>query len=98
MNTVDAFNAKRVAEKGGAIIVVHGVRTIEAVNTVSDYIKELPLDTIQNDMLISLLKDQLLVTEHEAFMQGFVACMDVIQGCGLNAAMDKVIKARDINE
>jgi hypothetical protein len=91
------FITKREVEKEGTIIIDHGVRTLEAVKAVSDYVRELPLSTKQNDSLISLLKDQLLITEHEAFMQGFVACLDEIQGCGLNVAMDKVVKSADIN-
>lgn len=90
------FIAKREVQKEGVITINHGAHTLEAVKEVSDYIKELPLDTKQIDTLISLLKDRLLIAEHEAFMQGFIACIDEIQGCGLNVAMDKEVMAAEV--
>ena len=80
-----------------SIVIDHGIRTLEAVLDVSDYIKDLPLSTQHNDTLVSLFKSLLLTAEHESFMQGFTACMDKIQGCGLKAAMDMKVKITDID-
>lgn len=101
INTSDAgniipFTAKREAEKEGTIVITHGMHTLEATKAVSDYIKDLLLESKQSDTLINLLKEQLLIAEREAFVQGFTACMDEIQGCGLNAAMDKGVMAAEI--
>lgn len=97
INTSDAgniipFTAKREAEKEGTIVITHGMHTLEATKAVSVYIMDLPLETKQRDTLITLLKEQLLIAKTELLCRGFIACMDEIQGCGLDVAMDKIIK------
>ncbi len=95
-SNVVPFIAKGEGQNEDTIIINHGMHTLEAVKAISDYLKELPLNAEQHNTLISLMENQLLIAEHEAFMQGFVSCMDEIQGCGLNVAMDKRVNVTDI--
>lgn len=78
------------------LIVEHGPRTMEAVQVISDYVKELPLNNIHNDTLVKLMLDQLLIAEHEQYMTGFNNCMKAIQDGGFKGLEDKIIKIANI--
>ncbi len=90
------FTTMRGIQKDEAMIISHGPRTMEIVEVISDYIKGLPLSTLQNDTLVRLLKDQLFVAEHEAYIQGFMVCMEEIQSGGISEAVNKLIKSDDM--
>lgn len=75
-----------------AIIINHGLRTMDAVKETSEYVKSLPLDNTQNEKLVELMKEQLLVAEYEAYIQGFADCMDAVQSGGFKGLEDKIVK------
>lgn len=61
VSNIIPFTKMRETQEDEAMIISHGPRTMEIVKVVSDYIKELPLSTTQNDTLVRLLKDQLII-------------------------------------
>lgn len=87
---------KNAEQEDEAIVIQHGLRTLESVQAVSDYLKDLPLSAEQNEKIVELMKDMLLVAEHETFMQGFVCCMKAIQDGGFKGMEDKIVKVADL--
>ena len=43
----------------------------QAAQTLSDFIKDLPIDQPTNDQLVALMVEQVKVAEHDALLQGF---------------------------
>lgn len=72
------------------ILIKHGPMTIEKALELSDLIKNLPLNHSQNGSLISSMKEQLLIAEHEQYIAGFVECMNTVREGGFKGLEDKL--------
>lgn len=74
------------------IIIQRGPLTIDAVNQVSNYIKDLPLNSDQNNQLVQLMVKLLVDAEHENFIQGFKVCLDALKYGGSKGVEETVFK------
>lgn len=54
-----------------AIVVFRGRETLDAVDNVSNYINQLPLNQSDNDKLLNLLTIMLVTAEREQYLKGF---------------------------
>jgi len=75
-----------------AIVIEHGQGTLKVVKIISDYVRDLPLLTVQNDALIKFMTELLTVAEREAYEQGFSDCVKVIQKGGFKGLEHKIVK------
>lgn len=93
-DNVEVFIPKQQEPIGedATIIIEHGPKTMTKVLEVSKFVKELPLSDSQNDTLIELMKDQLLIAEHEQYITGFCDCMKTVQAGGFQGLHDKLQK------
>ena len=83
---------KRIPKKDSeaAITISHGPITMEIVKKISDFVHELPLSQEQNDQLIHMMRDQLLMAEHEQYIAGFCECMETVRNGGFKGLEDKL--------
>lgn len=58
-------------ESNNVIVVKHGPLTLKAVDKLSKFICDLPVERNSYDKLIELMKNMLLMAEREQYMQGF---------------------------
>lgn len=90
-DNVEVFVPKKQRnEKEEAIIISHGPETMEIARKLSDYVKSLPLGTDQNDKLVYMMRDQVLMAEHEQYIAGFIECMKIVQAGGFQGLQDKL--------
>ena len=74
------------------IILQRGPLTINAVNQVNNYLKDLPLNSDQNNQLVQLMVKLLVDTEHKNFIQGFKVCLDALKYGGSKGVEEAVLK------
>lgn len=72
-----------------AILIKHGPLTMEKVNEISEILRKLPLDNGQNDRIVTMLKDTLLMAEHEQYIAGFCECMKTVRDGGFKGLEDR---------
>ena len=82
MNNIVKFNDYRIKgleeDSKAAIVIEHQPMTLQAVKELSDFVEKLPLSNDDNDKLLELMKNQLLMSEREQYIKGF---MDGITAC-----------------
>lgn len=96
-DNVIQFKQETKEKQEDAIVIEHGSDTLKLVKDVSDYIANMPLDKEINNDLIEVLKKLVLIAEHEAYMQGFIDCMDAINSGGFKGMEDKIVKVAELN-
>lgn len=79
------------SEKETAIVIEHGPVTMEIAMKLGEFVKGLPLSVEQNDKLVYLMRDQLLMAEHEQYIAGFSECMNVVHDGGFKGLEDKLL-------
>lgn len=83
---------KRENEKDNKVelTIKRGPKTMQRINDVSGVVGELPIDSLQYDKLITLIRDMLSIAEHEHYITGFTECMNVVRNGGFKGLEDKL--------
>ena len=60
-----------------AIVIEKSEEFMQAVHTVSDYLRSMPLNPTQNNMMIELMTELYQTAQRSSFLQGFEAGLKI---------------------
>lgn len=89
-DNVEFFIPKKQESIIEVLEIKHGPKTLEKTLQLNNYVEELQLSYQQKNELAKLMQEQLLIAEHEQYLEGFCNCMRTVQAGGFKGLEDKL--------
>lgn len=88
-DNVEFFIPKKQEPIKEEMEIKHGPKTLEKILQLYKYVEELSLSDQQKKGLVNHIQEQLLIAEHEHYLDVFCNCMRTVQAGGFKGLEDK---------